>query len=222
MKNNIKTHKYCKILLITIFFVIVLLIVHTLKNYIIIQKMSNLSANVTADNYHLIWKTYNDNSIIVTDTYLKNDDYVQYNYIYLLDTQEKNKTTVISTNNTITAYYDSEKNFENLNDYSGLITPNSFKFIFPEENFINKIAFSFNTIIKSNTIKDIPCYEITFINNPNTKYFINKDTGLILYNINLGNNEKTSPSMQAMTYYFEDITDINKIININLSEYKEK
>lgn len=176
-----KGKKILKIVLIVILVLIVLLLVNTIRKYIIVKDLQNkISKYTSSNNYHMSLTSYN--KIIGQKgkvEYYKKDK----KELYIMETTLNEKNAKLSSYNNgerIDVFYEGP-------DYKNAEIDSDFISKIELHNGIDYTGSDLNTfltclmgVIKINSTKynDIDCYLVTL--GGKEKYYIEKDTGLLL------------------------------------------
>lgn len=180
-----KVKKWLKILGIVMAILVIFLLIHTIKNYIIItglqDKISQYSNN---SNYYIKSVATEDNGTIVTMEYYKKDN-KQAVFIERNLNGEISKISTYNNGERIDTFWDNKDNkiaqlntdtFMNVNFYNCLETD------YKWQTFLSSITSS----IKSVNCNEKACYLIkgfmssSYLTSKETEVYIEKDTGLLI------------------------------------------
>lgn len=170
--------KFLKIFFIIIAVILILILIHTVKNFVIITKLQeNLKPYLSSTNHHIKSVGKNsDNKTMTMNYYVKDKKQVMI--------QERNENGVVSkismynNGDRIISYYDTEK-IAKENNPSAIVCNISNYFELCENNTMQKIFMSIVLKIKNEQYNEKNCYVISpiFSGETNIEY-IEKDTGL--------------------------------------------
>lgn len=222
--ENKEGRKILKGILIVLVIAIVLFLMHTVRNYIIISKMSEKASKyIDSTNYHVksISKQVDNNASLTIDSYKKDEKQVVF-----LERKNNNQETV-----KMSVYNNGQRTdmfIENGTDKTAKLDISSDAIsvelvnFFEAENTKQRIAMSIVSHIRTTKYNDQKCYlvknpistNMLFLDGKNIVY-IDKYTGLMVKNQS-GENEV------ERTYEFDCITDDSIFIEPNIGEYTLK
>lgn len=220
MKNSTKFNK--KIILFIFLIILALILIHFIRNTIIIFSLSKkIIKYENINNYHEVWSTYNNETITIFDVYYKDGKSKQiittYDYNRFIKYDETPSKVIIyrDGNGKETTYLYSEKiaYSKNYTDKDAIISPKSMSHItmFAETpwRFVSNCLKSFITSSKCN---GIDAYKLSFITG-NTEAYFSKETGLTLRNFSgfsYGPNDDEQNYVDCISdimYEFNSLTD---------------
>ena len=181
-----KMKKILMVLGIIIAIFVMIVLVHTIRNYIIITNLQNKILQYSSStNYHAKYVTTEDNGVIATMDYYRKDNQEvlflerningEINKISMYTNEEKTNI-YIETKDTKSAQLNTKKTIQGINIFNQLETTNSW------QTFIGSI----NTKVKPITYKEKECYDISKFVSEGTltfegaEMYIEKDTGLLV------------------------------------------
>ena len=214
-----KIKKILKIIGIILLVLLAILLVHAIKNFIIIRNLqSNISRYVNSNNYHICIAANEQNGTIMTTNYYK-----KYNREANLIERNMNgeiaKISIYSNDGKRNFYVENSKEkIAKLNtDALGLTVQiyNSLE----SDSIWHTFLSSIFTYIKTTKMNDKDCYIVgnyrSFIGLMpvgKNEYYIEKDTGLMIKSI-------TNDLVSERKYEFDNVDD-NVFVEPDINEYK--
>lgn len=223
--KKINNYKF-KILFIIIIVCFAIVLLHFIRNAIIISSLIKKSSKYeNIDNYHLVWSTYSNEEITIFDVYYKDQKYKQiltsYNYNrFINDNMSPTKTLLYRDETGKEMMYFYNENILNISNNSSesFISPQNMSHItMAKESAIQFVLTCINSFITSVKCNNIETYKISFIiGSPNTTFF-SKETGLTLraisgYSYGNENDRKYTDCISDVIYEFNNVTDEDLII----------
>lgn len=202
--------------------VVLIFMVHVVRNMIIINTLQNRRKNYDINNhnnYSLKVHNYLGNQLVHTEFYKKDDKTLQ-----ITDSVGNHKDFLYTVGENATYYTENSgtKSVENLKAGEIILMDSPQYFI--HENFVEYLWMSICTSIRSDMCNNIECYRITNIPQSNTNWamdvaYIEKETGLTIRLIGDVNDEEIS---RVVDYEqcFDDVSD-DVFIQPDISEYTE-
>lgn len=231
--ENKKSKKVWKIILMIVIIIIVLFLMHTIRNLIIINKLSSKTSKYTSStNYHVKTVAHYEEGTTTVDFYKKDNRTV---HIIEANRNEKvSKLMAYDNGSRIDIFIDNgETKIANL-DCNALLGKNEVYNLFEIERLREIIAYSLVSRIKSVNCNDKKCYRITsdmslqYVHNmteekeevvatfemEKSEMYIDKDTGLIVKRI-------TSAETVEKEYEFNNVDD-SVFVEPDISKYELK
>ena len=208
--------KVLKIIGIIILVIFILLLIHTVRNYIIISKLvEKISAYTDSQNYNAKFINTDKSGTITVMNYYKKDN-KQANFIER--TYNGNITKLLFYNNgeTVNLYAEDAENKtveKNSEGFMAIMISSEIEFD-KETNFFIKFLLTSTALITSEKCEGQDCYKLRNILNlyNGETYYINKNSGLTVKNIN---NDFTV----VKEYNFDCVED-SIFTEPDISEYK--
>ena len=232
--ENKKSKKVWKIILMIVIIIIVLFLIHTIRNLIIIRKLSNKTSEYTAStNYHVKTIAYYEDVTTTVDFYKKDN-----RTVHMIEAHKKDGTISkllgYNNGNRVDIFIDDGKTkIANL-DCNAALGENGVYNLFEIERLRDIIAYSLVSRIKSVDCNDKKCYKITsdmslqYVHNvteekeeviaafemEKSEIYIDKDTGLNVKRI-------TSTETVEKEYEFNNVDD-SIFVEPDISQYELK
>lgn len=202
-----KKMKLWKKILIIVLLVFIVFVIHIIRNFVIISKLSNISAEyANKTNYIADVYSIQGNSINIAKAYNKDDKYLSSLEVKLNYTDEIRRLTIYRTEDDALGIIQSgETKIAILNDnVLGGVQLSTFQMFGHESamNIFQKILFSAMTWITTEECRDKDCYYIEI--QDEWKMWVDKDNGTILREIN--GSIITERTYEFGTVKDEDIT----------------
>lgn len=213
-----KLNKGLKIILIIIAILIILFLIHTIRNYIIVSQLQNKVTQYTNNNnYHIKFVDNHSDGMIVITNYYKKDN----KHAYFLERNKDGellKLSVYSDGTKTHRYIETPDNKTANFDKSQFLGVEIVN-VLQNDNTWQNILASMMAQIKSVTYNEKSCYEIN--NFPSQHLllglgknivYIEKDTGLVVKN-------DADDSISEREYEFNNVED-SIFIEPDISQYQ--
>lgn len=209
-----KSRKVLKIILIIVSVIVVLFLIHTIRNFIIIKNLqSKIGQYLQSTNYHVKYTTTENSNVVLNSNYYKKDG----KEVFIIERINNNQSTKISSYNTgerIDVFYDSPTGKTAQLNSETMMSSSIINYFQTESNWQILIAGVISKI-KSTEHNGKACYALvlgtSFSSNSEEHYF-DKDTGLLVKSI-------TQNNVLEKEYEFDNVND-EVFIEPNIGEYQ--
>lgn len=221
-----KFNNKMKILKTVLLVVLLIFILSVSRRMVIIASLNNkINEYTTSTNYYIKASNSYGDSLIITETYKKDNKYVK-RIKFLSETSNKVVYTDYYNGETINGYY--QTGFEEGNISTKIVRENSFDTIsqpvIPSkveiENPIKFVVMSIFSSITSEKCNEKDCYKVVITEG--AIYYIDKETGLTLRTIGEARAGKNAEELYDVItdyqYKFDVVTD-DDFIEPDISEY---
>lgn len=209
--------KIFKILGVILLVVIVIFLIHTIRNYIIITNLQNKIANYSnSTNYYTKSVTTEDNGTIVTMEYYKKDN-KEVAFLERNLNGEISKISMYNNGERIDTFYDNQNDKTAELNSDKIMEVNLYNFT-ETDNKLQTFLGSITANIKSTNYNEKECYILKGFLSSNAltsegeEIYIDKDTGLYLKTIE---GERIS----EREYEFDNVDD-SIFVEPDISQYK--
>lgn len=207
-------NKFLKVLLSIVVIIILIFSIYLLRNYTIINSLHKKWSNTFSNsNYHILKKTSQGNTYIVSNMYKMGEKGKLTNYLINLENFDIVENITIFSNET-TTYWDfgDTKNVTENSSIPELKIPNPYN-LYTKESNSNVLVELIKTHIKTTTYNDRECYLIS--NTMLSNMFIDKETGLLMKAFNgITTLENGKKQQIEENYYYE----FNTVTTENVEE----
>lgn len=207
-----KQKKIWKKVLILALVILVLILVATLRKFIIFTKLENTGRNIKdSNNYYVEIRSLQGDSLGFTKSYNKDSKYITTRQFYSKDIDTIRRLTIYDDNKEHIGFIQSGENKVALMDKNvlgGEVKVNTFS-TYDMGNWL-KFQLAFLSKIRTEECNNTECYVIEFAQG--WRQWIDKKTGLIIREIN-------NDIMTNYSYEFDVVKD-EDISKPDISEYK--
>ncbi|MCI9063213.1 MAG: hypothetical protein HFJ17_01205 [Clostridia bacterium] len=204
--------------LLIVFIVIMLLIIHTLRNFIIVKRLQeNIKPYLESKNYHIKTKTIDDKGMEVILNYYHKDE----KELAILENNSNGNNSKMSMYNNgqrIDVFYDTPTEKKVQIDSKGSMLVNTCNYLETENDWQTLIA-CIPAIIKNVEYNEKKCYSINnfmsslfLIGNEKNEIYFDKDTGLYL-------KAMMDEQISEREYEFDKVTD-EIFVEPDISKYE--